>query len=126
VRERARCRVLEAAADEILFPHVLELIREVFYKPDPATRDAERVAAATAAIHEHYRGLDARLAGREYLSAGFTVADIGYFLVLMFAANLGVGVDPSLAHLSAWLDRVGQRPSIRHEVEFMLEASQRV
>ena len=28
VKERARCRLLEAAADEVLFPHVLELIRE--------------------------------------------------------------------------------------------------
>src|SRR5438552_16500410 len=33
VAERARCRQAEAAADEILFPSVFELITEVFYKP---------------------------------------------------------------------------------------------
>jgi glutathione S-transferase len=126
VRERARCRLLEAAADEVLFPHVLELIREVFYKPDPAARDAARIEAATNAIREQYRDLDARLAGRDYFSDGFTVADIAYFLVLMFAANLGIGVDPLLANLGAWLGRVGQRPSVGREVAYMLEASQRV
>jgi glutathione S-transferase len=126
VKERARCRLLEAAADEVLFPHVLELIREVFYKPDPATRDAAKVEAAQNAIREQYRDLDRKLAGREYFSSGFTVADVGYFLVLMFAANLGIGVDPSLANLSAWLDRVAKRPSVAREVAYMLDASQRV
>jgi glutathione S-transferase len=125
VKERARCRLLEAAADEILFPHVLELIREVFYKPDAATRDKAKIEAATNAIREQYRDLDKRLAGREYFSAGFTVADIAYFLVLMFAANLGVGVDPALKNLSAWLDRVARRPSVASEVAYMLEASQK-
>jgi len=39
---RARCRQLELHADEVLFAPVLTLIREVFYQPDPAERDAAR------------------------------------------------------------------------------------
>ena len=36
--ERARCRQLELAADEVLFPHVFALIREVFYTPAVTSR----------------------------------------------------------------------------------------
>src|SRR6185295_3243249 len=67
VRERARCRQLEAAADEIFFPFVLELIQEVFYKPDAGARDAARVAAANAEIGRVYDRLERDLEGREHL-----------------------------------------------------------
>src|SRR5262245_53825112 len=46
LKPRVRCRQLEAAADEILFPQVWELIAEVFYKPDPAARDHGRIEQA--------------------------------------------------------------------------------
>src|SRR6266849_4983791 len=36
---RARCRQLEAAADEILFPPIFELIRTVFYQQEADGRD---------------------------------------------------------------------------------------
>src|SRR5262249_47496373 len=86
VAERARCRQLEAAADEVLFPHVYELILEVFYKPAPE-RDAERIARAHAGIARHYDELERDLAGRDYLCSEFSVADIGYFMTVTFAAN---------------------------------------
>src|SRR5881628_496213 len=57
---RARCRQAEAAADEILFPPVFELISEVFYKPG-GERDAQRITRARAAIAQHYDGLERRL-----------------------------------------------------------------
>jgi glutathione S-transferase len=114
--ERARCRQSEAAADEILFPHVFALIAEVFYKPDESARDQSRIAAARAAIGEIHRSLDDKLAGAEHLCGGFSNADIAHFLTLTFATALGAPPDPSLANLSAWMVRVGARPSLQREV----------
>src|SRR5262249_42301714 len=65
VVERARCRQLEAASDEILFPSVFELISEVFYQPEH--RNEDRIARARIAIADHYDGLERRLAERPYL-----------------------------------------------------------
>jgi len=77
---RARCRVLEAAADEILFPHVYTLILEVFYKPDGHGRDEARVAEAKRGIAAHYASLETGLGARRYLCDQLSVADIGYFM----------------------------------------------
>jgi glutathione S-transferase len=123
---RAHCRQLEAAADEILFPQVWELIAEVFYKPDPATRDAARVGRAQAAIAEHYDGLERRLAERQFLCGEFSVADIGYFLTLTFAGSLGATPAPSQTALNAWAARVMERPSVTREVVGLQSAAQRL
>lgn len=121
VAERARCRQAEAAADEILFPHVYALITEVFYKPE-GERDAERIAAAHQAIAELYRQLDGRLAGREHLFGAFTVADIAYVLTITFAAGLGAAPPATLPHLAAWMERVTARPALRAEIGGMSAA----
>jgi glutathione S-transferase len=123
--DRARCRQAEAAADEIYFPHVWTLIRNVYYEPDEAKRDAAAVATARAAIAATHRELDSLLAGREYLCGDFTVADIAYFATTLFGANLGAAPDGSLARLNAWLARMGARPSVRDEVASLLAASAR-
>jgi glutathione S-transferase len=122
VRERARCRQLEAAADEVFFPNVIELIQEVFYKPDPATRDEKRVAAAIERLGLVYRRLEGELAGREFLCGAFGVADIAWFLSIGFATSLGAPPDPSLKATAGWLARVAERPSVRREQEGMRAA----
>jgi glutathione S-transferase len=124
LRARARCRQLEAAADEIFFPPVLTLIQEVFYKPAPETRDAARVASATAEIGATFDRLDRDLEGRDHLCGDFSVADIGFFLTTGFAATLGAPPSPSHRHVAAWLERVGARPSVRREQEDMRAAVQ--
>jgi glutathione S-transferase len=126
IKDRARCRQLEAAADEIFFPHVWELIAEVFYKADATQRDAARIDKATAALAEQYAQLNRLLDGREYLCGQFTVADIGYFLTAMFATSLGVPPSDAHPHVLAWTARVGSRPSVGREVEGMTAASQRL
>jgi len=117
LKQRVRCRQLEAAADEILFPSVWELIQEVFYKPDVNQRDAQRVAAAQNAIAAQYARLDAELAGREFLCGPFSVADIGYFMTMLFAGSLGAPPAEAHANLIAWSARVGTRPAVQREVE---------
>ncbi len=121
---RARCRQLEAAADEILFPPVWELISEVFYKPDPTQRDAVKVERAQAAIAAHFAGLDHLLVGREYLCGDFSVADIGYFLTMSFASSLGAPPAADLAGIGAWAARVASRPPMATEMVGLQQAAQ--
>ena len=125
VAERARCRQAEAAADEILFPPVFELISEVFYKP-AGERDEQRIARARAAIARHYEGLERRLAERAYLCGDFSVADIGYFLTITFAASLGAPLADAHPRLRAWYERVLARPSVAKEVAGLAAAMQRL
>jgi glutathione S-transferase len=119
IAERARCRRLEAAGDEILFPHVWSLIDAGFY-PAPAGSDAaERKQLAREELARLQLALDKQLAGREYLCDRFSVADIGSFIMLSTAASLGA--PPAAAHtnLQAWLARVGSRPAVKREMDGM-------
>jgi glutathione S-transferase len=122
VEERARCRQLEGAADEQLFPLVFELISEVFYKL-AAERDEARVARARASIARHYDRLEGNLDGRPFLCPEFSVADIGYFLTVTFAATLGAPLGDAHPRLRRWYERIGARPSVTREVGRLLAAS---
>lgn len=48
----------------------------------------------------------------------FTVADIVLYGVLDFAAVVGQPLDPALAHLAAWNERVASRESTVASLEF--------
>jgi len=87
--QRARRRQLEAAADEIVFPAVWELIDGGFYPARPGdTEAAQRSAAAKRRLAELQQELDKQLTGREYLCERFSVADIGTFVMLSTASTL--------------------------------------
>jgi len=140
VAGRARCRRLEALADEILFPAVWDLVEEVFYPPSHGVRDAQRIERARARLAELYAELDGELAGalrspaarcasadsevgllagREYLCGAFSVADIASFVMVSTAAALGTAPDPARTHLIEWLARTGARPAVRREIDAM-------
>jgi glutathione S-transferase len=114
-RDRARCRVVELIADEVLLPPVARLMyRTEPPDPDPARRRDKKEGgrAAEAAIIDHYRRLDTRLAEREYFSEQFSVADIAMFMTVLFALRLKgprLGAFPALA---AWHARVAARPAV--------------
>ena len=119
--ERARCRMLELHADEVFFPHVMTLIRGVFYGDAKASREDPAVLSARLAIAEHYAALDALLAepggGREWLGGkSMTAADVGYRLVALFASSLGAAPDSSLEALGAWIARIDAVPSVGNEL----------
>ena len=117
VAERARCRRLEAAADEILFRPVWALIEEAFYPAGGSGRDTLRAEEAKAELARLYRRLDAELRGREYLCGAFSVADIGSFVFLNAASTLGAPPADDCANLKVWLSRCAARPAVRHELE---------
>src|SRR5215475_15308376 len=110
---RARCRLLELAADEILFAPV----RRLTYRTEPPHRDPQRQAQieadgaqAEAALRAQYAGLAARLAGQDYFCGDFSVADVGIFMTVLWILRLqGPPLDAHPA-LAAWYARVAARP----------------
>jgi glutathione S-transferase len=116
--ERARCRQLEAAADEILFRPVWDRIEEVFY-PAEGERDEARAECAREELLRQHASLDRELAGRDYLCDEFSVADIGTFIMLNAAATLGVPSSAEHLNLAAWLERTAARPAVQRESDAM-------
>jgi glutathione S-transferase len=114
--ERARCRQLEAAADEILFPHVWTLIDGAFYPAGPGGRDEARLGEAREGIARFSAERDKELAGRSWLCVDFSVADIASFVFLHAAATLGAPVPEAHANVRAWLARAQARPAVAREV----------
>lgn len=113
-RDRARCRLLELSADEVLLPQVARLM----YRTEPPDPDPERRRSreadgrrAEAAILDRYGALEAALDGAEYLCGGFSVADIATFMTVLFAARLNGPGMTGFPALAAWYARVGARPA---------------
>ncbi len=128
-KARARCRLVELAADEILLPPVTRLM----YRTDPPHADPQRQLSretegrqAEAAILDQYGGLEERLKDRNYFCGDFSVADIGMFMTVLFALRLK---GPRLAHfpmLAAWYARVGARPSAARAAEEIAAADKKL
>jgi glutathione S-transferase len=117
---RARCRRLEAAADEQVFPAVWELIDAGLYADANGGRDEARVARGRALLAEQHAALEAELDGRTWLCGDrFTVADIA--TVIFVNAGAALGGPPAAEHerLQAWLARTLARHCVRDEVQAM-------
>jgi glutathione S-transferase len=111
---RARCRRLEAAADEIVFPAVWDLIETTFY---PAGRDEARLERAKAKLAAEYAVLDKELTGRAWLCDHYSVADIGTFIMVHAASGLGAPPAETNGNLRGWIARMHERPAVKREVE---------
>ena len=117
--EKARCRQLEAAADEIVFPHLWVLIDQGLYPADAEGRDEAALAAAREGLAEQHAALDKQLTARDTLLSEFSVADIGTYIVLAAAALLGAPIDARFENLTRWFERTGERPSLDDEFRAM-------
>lgn len=116
---RARCRQLEASADEELFPFVWDLIEEVFYPAAAGERDGTRLAAARSGVADWCAAREKDLAGRPYLCGDYSLADIAAFVFLNAAATLGAPIPEALTELRAWSERMAARPAVATEVAGM-------
>jgi glutathione S-transferase len=117
---RARCRTLEAFADEVFFPSLWDLIDGAFY-PSAADgrRDSRRLDAARSHIASLHAELDGELAGGGYLCGDFSLADIANVVMLSAAASMGAPPAPAHAHLGGWLARTLARPAVARELAAM-------
>jgi glutathione S-transferase len=120
-RDRARCRLIELEADEILFAPV----RNLLYRTEPPLEDGEaqarRAAAGREAEAELARQcavLEARLQDRDWFCGdALSAADIGMFMTVLWTQRLkGVGLAAYPA-LAAWYARMLNRPSCAKAAE---------
>jgi glutathione S-transferase len=115
--ERARCRQLEAFADEILFPPVWQLISQGVY----GAGDPDVGATARETLGALAESLDKQLTGRAWLCDAFSVADIATFVMLSAASTLGAPVPECFENLRGWLARVAARPAVAADTRSMIE-----
>lgn len=114
--QRAEVRQLEAEADEIFFPNVWSLVEESFYPEPPGGRDPARLEAAKANVRTHYDRLERRLEKRLTLcEAGFSVADIGWIVMVNAATTLGGPPEDAHPAVRAWVERTRARPAVATE-----------
>jgi glutathione S-transferase len=113
-KPRARCRLIELSADEILLP----LVRSLMFRNAPPEPDPERqrlreseAERAEAAISAYYGRLTEILGDRDYFCGDFSVADIAMFMTVLFVLRLRGPRLAGFPSLAAWYDRVGARPS---------------
>jgi glutathione S-transferase len=108
--ERARCRLQEAAADEIWFPHLWTLIQAGMYGRADAM---DGVPAAVGALGTLWRGFDAGLGAHDYWCDRFSVADVGSLVFVTAAGTLGAPLPDDLTRMHAWRARCAARPAVR-------------
>ena len=112
--ERARCRLLELFADEIMLVPLRALMHRTGPRPDDAGRwaaDEAKAQTAEDGLRQQFSDLSGRLTGRAYFCGALSVADIAIFMAVHYALRLG---GPSLrGHplLNEWHARLASRPA---------------
>lgn len=106
--ERARVRLLVDYADRAFTLPVMALERET----RAAEKDEARIQAARDAVAKALQMLERELTGREYLGEEFSLADVAFAPALLMLPQVGVTIDPALANVTAWKNRLLARPSI--------------
>lgn len=108
---RARVRTLEDYCDNSFLPSAgfvqAELSKQV------EEQDAERLSRYRTELTRGLKRLESFLAGKEYLVGEFSLADIAFVPALLILPRLGVEVDPALRGVTAWINRLKQRPSVQ-------------
>lgn len=113
-KARARCRLLELMADEVL----LRPLQRLMYRTEPESPDPERrrhladdAARAEQELAGLYRTVEARLQG-PYLCGAFSAADIAMYMSVMYSLRLGGPRLDAVPAIRAWYDRVKERPAV--------------
>jgi len=127
--ERARGRLDELYADEIMLP----AIRKLMHRTSPPAADRERRIAleADALIAEevlrgHYAVIEQRLAGRDWFGPAPGMADIALFMMVLFSLRLGGPGLEGFPALSAWYERLLARPAFAQAAAEIAEADRRL
>ncbi len=82
-------------------------------KKNEAERDQSIIADKRAELLEKLQYLEIELGDKPYLLGEFSLVDIDIFPRFPRMESFGVKPSPSLPRLSAWYERMKQRPSVR-------------
>lgn len=109
--ERAQARLFEDFADNSFIPQSNVLATELSKAADQI--DQERIQRYRSDLVRVLEFLDRHLEGKEYLVQEFSLADVAFVPRLLVLEPLGVTVPESLTNVMAWIERLGQRPSVQ-------------
>jgi glutathione S-transferase len=112
---RARARLVELMADEILLP----LVSRFMHRSEPPDSDAERrerrdceARLAESALSARYGQLADQLRGKDFFCGTYSYADIAMFMEIFWALRLKGPRLGTVPVLESWYDRVGSRPAV--------------
>ena len=109
---KARVRMLEDYCDNSFIPPTTMLLSQL-RKPD-GERDQQRVEQAREELRRALYFLRDKLTGHEFLvGKEFTIADAAFAPRIMVLGRLGIELEPALAPVQTWIDRIRARPSVR-------------
>ena len=109
---RARARVLEDYCDNSFIPPTTTLLAQI--RKVEAERDGQRVEQARDELRRSLYYLRDKLNGEDFLvGREFSLADAAFAPRIMVLGRLGFELEPALAPVQAWIDRLRTRPSVR-------------
>lgn len=112
---RARCRLLDVFADEVMLVPLKTLMHRTGPRPaDPARWAASETAAALAmpVIESHFRTLDGQLQDQPFVCGAFSAADISVFMAVFYVQRLGgPRVETGGNALAQWMATLLKRPA---------------
>jgi glutathione S-transferase len=122
---RARCRLLELEADDVL----LQPVRKLMHRSEPPgpdkqelARREEAAARAEKEIARNYESVSAALGTQAFLCGDFSVADIATFMTIHHGLRLAAPSLASAGNLAAWYENLKARPSFAKAVAEMAAA----
>jgi glutathione S-transferase len=110
---RARGRILVDYALNYLHEPYWALRGEIMMKKNAAERDQKIIAESRAELVKRLAYLETELGDKPFMLGEFSLVDIDIFPRFPRMESFGVIPSPSLPRLSAWYERMKQRPSVR-------------
>ena len=107
--DRARARLMEDFRDNWVNPHFVTLIHE--YRKPEGERDVALIRETHGNIGSAFGVIEGQLQGKEYLAGAFSLADIAYMPNIALLERFNVPLDPDLANVAGWIDRLRTRAS---------------
>ncbi|MCG7392787.1 glutathione S-transferase family protein [Microvirga sp. ACRRW] len=124
-KERARCRLLDLFADEVM----LSAFRALMHRTEPHAADDPRFLANEAKAKEaepliagHFAKLNEEFSGKSFLCGAFSAADIAAFMAVFWVRRLGGPSLKATPALAAWYVRLSERPAFAQVIEEILQA----
>ena len=111
--ERGRARILVDYAINYLHEPYWALRGEIMMKKNEAERDQKVIADRRAELLQKLQYLELELSDKPYLLGEFSLVDIDIFPRFPRMESFGVIPTPILPRLSAWYERMKQRPSVK-------------
>ncbi len=126
---RARCRMLDIFADEVMLVPLRALMHRTSPRPaNPREWDEaeQRAGAAREVMGGQLDWLESTLAANEFICGDFSAADIALFISVLYTQRLGGPPLQTRRRLYAWFERLRARPAFSIVFEEIMAADRQL